>query len=156
MLKVVNINLSYTFTDQNIIDLIQSSKKDGLIEDMTSQVILVREYQKLGPTVCATLGDDTLCVGGVARLHSGLGVAWLIVNVLFLKYPKFMLKTSRQIVKEGFDHLKLHRIQMDIEAQYSENIRFAEKLGFWAEGIMHQYGPQKQDYIRYVCLRDSI
>ncbi len=150
------IIITYEIFPRYIIEVLENNKKDCLLNHDHDHVIKkINEYRKLGPTVAAILEGKPLGIGGVGKIHNGLGVAWLILNKNFLKYPKSLLKISRKIIKDSFEYLDLHRIQMDIDIKYKENARFASKLGFSVEGRMYQYGPQRQDYDRYVMLRDK-
>lgn len=134
-----------------IIGILNNSKKDSFISDKHNVALkMIREYQNLGTTIAITLTDEALAIGGVGRIHKGVGTAWMVVNNLFKKYPKTMVKMCRQIINESGEFLNLHRMQMDIDLQYKENVRFAKCLGFKEEGLMVSYGPHKEDYARYV------
>lgn len=148
---MTNIITKSTITDAEILDVLDNVKDDSILSDTGTQIVsIVREYQKIGPIVCSILENKTLGVGGIGRIHSGFGIAWIIINKVFLQYPKYMLSICRKIIKEGSYHLGLHRVQMDIDIAHEENIRFAKKLGFEFEGRMRKFGPQMQDYDRYV------
>ena len=148
------IILDHKISDDMILSLIENSKKDVVLNDRMSKVVEnIRQYQKLGITVAALRDSKTLGIGGVGRIHTGVGVAWIIINYEFLKYPKSLLKVARYIIKEAKDTLDLHRIQMDIDTTFEENARFAKRLGFSFEGPMIKYGPEGQDYHRYTLIR---
>ena len=151
-----NIKMTQEITDEIILNVINDSKKDSVLIDSKNEMVTrIHEYEKLGIVVAATDGNKTYGIGGVGKVHSGLGIAWLILNKQFLKYPKTLLKFSRLIIRSSLVGLDLHRIQMDVDTTYDENSRFAKKLGFEFEGRMYQYGPDQQDYDRYVLLRKN-
>ena len=150
-----NIVFTNHITDELIENLVINAKIDSLLIDMSSEVInRINDYMLLGPVVAAKLNNEILGIGGVGKIHAGVGVAWLILSPVFIKYPKSLLKMCRQIVDEAFDCLSLHRIHMDIDSSRAENSRFASKLGFECEGTMYKYGPNKEDYYRYVRHKD--
>ena len=142
-------------TDNIILSVLTNAKEDNLLNDMHSEMIKrIYEYRKLGPVIAVTKGDVTLGIGGVGKIHTGLGQAWLIPNRLFLKYPKTLFKTSKKFIEDAYIKMELHRIQIDVDASFPENVRFAEKLGFYNEGIMKRYGPKMQDFYRFVYIRE--
>lgn len=152
-----NIQMTQKITDEIILNVINDPKKDSVLIDAGNDMVKrIHEYSKIGVVVAATEEDITFGIGGVGRIHTGVGTAWLILNKQFLKYPKKLLKFSRYIVKASMLGLDLHRIQIDIDTNYEENTRFAKKLGFKFEGRMAQFGPEKQDYDRYVLLRNEM
>lgn len=149
------IKTTHVITDQVVISLVKVAKTDSLLVDMKGIMVdRVKEYKKIGPVVAAIRGSDTLGIGGVGQIHTGVGTAWLLVSKEFLKYPKALLKLSRQILNEAFDGLNLHRLQIDVDPKHRENIRFAKRLGFKFEGTMLQYGTRRDDYYRFVRLRE--
>lgn len=149
-----NIKTTHVVTDAVVISLVEVAKTDSLLVDMKSIMVdRVKEYKKIGPVVAAIRDSDTLGIGGVGQIHTGVGTAWLLVSKEFLKYPKALLTLSRQIIAEAFDGLNLHRLQIDVDPKYKENIRFAKRLGFKFEGTMLQYGTRGEDYCRFVQLR---
>ena len=152
-----NIQMTQKITDEIILSVINDAKQDSLLIDANHEMVnRIHEYAKIGVVVAATENNITFGIGGVGRIHTGVGTAWLILNKQFLKYPKKLLKFSRYIVKASMDGLELHRIQMDIDTTYEENARFAKKLGFEFEGRMVEFGPERQDYDRYVLLRKKV
>ena len=149
------IIFTHQISDELLINLVNSAKTDNLLKDMSLDIQQrIDDYRLLGPVVAAKLDDEILGIGGVGKIHNGVGAAWLIISPLFIQYPKSLLKMCRQIIKEAFEGLKLHRIQMDIDSTFEENVRFADRLGFHCEGTMYKYGPNKEDYFRYVRLKD--
>ncbi len=142
--------------DHNMIySLLDDAKKDCMLDgspDQIANVILM--YQKLGTILCVVDGDSTICVAGITRSHKGVGICWSIIGNSFLKKPILLVKTSRNFIKKSMDKMNLHRIHMDIDKSYKENMRFASSLGFSCESTMYKYGPQRQDYYKYVLLRD--
>ena len=54
--------------------------------------------------------------------------------------------------REMFDLILLannyHRIQASVRADFKAGVRFAEFLGFQAEGVMRKFDVAKTDYIR--------
>ncbi len=152
-----NIQMTQKITDEIILNVINHAKEDSVLIDANLHMVkTIHEYAKMGIVVAAIEGDITFGIGGVGKIHKGLGIAWLILNKEFLKYPKKLLKFSRYVIQASILGLDLHRIQMDIDITYEENARFAKRLGFKFEGRMVQYGPNKQDYDRYVLLRNEM
>ncbi len=146
-----DIKITSIISDDMIVDVIKNRKPDKFINDDYEQIInKIRGVESLGTTFGVTLADTTLMIAGVARMNKGLGYAWMQINAHFLKYPKTLVCISRQIVDEAVTYLNLHRIEADIDMDYQENIRFAKTIGFKQESIMEAYGPEKQDFARFV------
>lgn len=150
MIKATNI-----ITDANILNLLSDAKEDDILVDTCKDAItIIREYQRIGNTVCFIKENITLGIGGVSRMHTGVASAWLIVSNKFLNYPKSLLSLCRELINESIEFMKLHRIEMVIDAKHIENIKFAEKLGFFLESKMHWYGPNKQQFLRFVRFQE--
>ncbi len=149
------ITTTSVITNKMIVNLINNCKADSIVNhDSYDGINIIREQETMGTSVAVNLCDKTLAIGGVGRFHPGVGTAWIIIDKLFINYPKKLLQVCREIIQESFEFLNLHRVQMDIDLQYKENIRFSRALGFHEEGVMKWFGPNKEDYARYVRFKE--
>lgn len=58
-------------------------------------------------------------------------------------------KACMNICAIFLDAYQYHRIQMTVRCDFVAGQKWAESLGFKAEGIMQKYGADKSDYIMY-------
>lgn len=104
-----------------------------------------------GPAKTLVLGSDIVGCGGIHKLWNGVGEAWLILGDEALKHPIMVAFCSARIFRDivnGF-----HRIQAHVLEGFDRGIKFAEMMGFEHEGLMKQFGPNRENYHRYVILR---
>lgn len=104
-----------------------------------------------GPAYTWIKDDKIIGSGGIQRLWDGVGEAWLIIGDRALEHPVLTgLKSIRMFkaMVEGF-----HRIQAHVLDGFEKGVQFATAVGFEHESLMRQYGPNKEDYHRYVILR---
>ena len=58
-------------------------------------------------------------------------------------------KACLELVKGAFEKYNVHRLQIVVRADYREGQKWANVLGFLAEGTLRKFGPDKHDYIIY-------
>ncbi len=71
----------------------------------------------------------------------------------------FMTEAVRAMIAFGFDHLNLHRIEADTDAENQRSMRVLEKLGFKREGLQHeQYfeWDEFHDLVLFALLRRDV
>jgi hypothetical protein len=121
----------------------------AVFEDINS-IQNLREAHAAGAPMFALLLDDKV-IGIVGALFyfkhaaEAFGVYSDDIKKCKLSFHKAVKKT----LDEFFVSRKLQRLQMVVRADYLEGQRWAEGLGFSAEGFMHKYGPTGLDYFMY-------
>jgi hypothetical protein len=90
-----------------------------------------------------------VAVGGIICPWPGMGEMWAVLNgstgcVLGLN------KAVRRVVAGVVRNMSLRRIQANVDANSKVAIRWAEWIGFKFEGEMPKYGPNGEDFLRYV------
>lgn len=85
-------------------------------------------------------GGIVVGCGGVLPQWSGVGIAWTVLSEAALGRPiAFARAVARTLV--GIEEKgRFRRIQASVADGHGEGHRFAEFLGFVAEGFMHNYG----------------
>lgn len=104
-----------------------------------------------GPAQTWIKDEKIMGCGGIQKLWGGVGEAWLILGDHALEYPVLVgLKSIRmfKVMVEGF-----HRVQAHVLDGFDKGVQFVNAIGFEHESLMKQYGPNKEDYHRYVILR---
>lgn len=104
-------------------------------------------YAKSGPAVTMLEDEVILCVGGIVWFWSGVGEAWLLVSPEGRKRKVALLKVVRAFLD---NRTEFHRIQASIMYGNARAHKTAMLLGFIPEGMMVRYGPNKENYVRYV------
>ena len=104
-----------------------------------------------GPAMTFIRDDKIVGCGGIHRLWKGVGEAWLILGDDVFQYS---VVSARHIVRlfKGMV-TDFHRIQAHVLNGFDKGTQLAESIGFTHESLMKQYGPNKEDYHRYVILR---
>lgn len=104
-----------------------------------------------GDAFTLIIDNKIIACGGIEQLWPGVGEAWLIMSEGALKYPVSVMRRAREIFPKM--NTKYHRVQALVLYQFHKAMLFVERLGFRYEGLMQAYGPNKEDYMRYVILR---
>lgn len=90
--------------------------------------------------------DHLLAVVGFCPCFPGTGEFWALISPAVDRCPREFAKKAKSMLETFIVENKLRRVQMLVRAGHDEAFRFAEFLGFEAEGIMRGYGPEGDDY----------
>lgn len=105
----------------------------------------------LEPSGDTATADFVLAIGGVIKYWEGVGEGWMMVSPEGRKKVFSLYKTVDSFLQACADN-GYHRIQTCVLVGYKDAHRLVMKLGFIPEGMMVNYGPNKENYIRYVRL----
>lgn len=141
MIKVV------PFEPEHMVNIDKSDVNSKVLEFLDDLDYRAECYAKAGPAITMLLGDTVLAIGGVLRLWPGVGEAWMMVAPEGRQRGVALYKTMKVFLDncEGF-----HRIQTSVLYGHSVAHRCIMQLGFIPEGMMVHYGPNKENYVRYV------
>lgn len=106
-------------------------------------------YPRLGPSYTLLDGDIPIISGGVAIMWQGVGDSWMLVSKHIRRYPLSVYKNVSSIMESIIERHKLHRIQTVIKEDDSTAIIWIERLGYTREGVLRQFGPDRQNYFIY-------
>lgn len=93
--------------------------------------------------------EHLLAVIGTQHIWGGVVAVWAILTVEIYRYRVSLLRVLKQLLSFNMIDLNLHRVQIDVRADYAAGHRFAKALGFIAEGTMKKFGTNKEDYVLY-------
>ena len=87
---------------------------------------------------------------GYTAFHDGTIVALggVIMSKNAYQLPISMARATANLIDSFYNDNKLVRIQASVNVNDNKSISFAKWLGFKEEGVMKQYGPNGDDYIR--------
>jgi hypothetical protein len=108
-------------------------------------------YAKMGPAITMLQDDKVLAIGGAIRLWPGVGEVWMMVAPEGRKKNLSLYKCMSGFLDTCFEN-GFHRIQTSILFGHNEAHKCIMRLGFIPEGMMVHYGPNKENYVRYVRL----
>jgi hypothetical protein len=106
-------------------------------------------------TIQHTLVMDhrVLAVFGGCVLWPKVMEVWSVTSPAVRLQPLAFHKETLSLMNIYWDELKLNRMQMSVRAGFIEAQRWSESLGFRAEGLMKQFGPDGDDYFLMARLR---
>ncbi len=106
--------------------------------------------QVFGKNTWTFLADEkVVACGGIELSDWRKGTAWFLFSSLFYKFVKTIYKTTKELITETVKRENLVRIDFFVDASNSFAIRYAERLGFECEGLLHSYGPKREDMFIY-------
>ena len=92
---------------------------------------------------------NIVCSAGIFDVWKGVGEAWLlgssILNERGIALTRIIARRFKVIIKTQ----KYKRIQSVVHSDWEISQKFVKFLGFKNEGLMKNYGPDGDDYIRY-------
>lgn len=91
-------------------------------------------------------------VAGIVKVWTGVGNAWSFLSSDVRAAKFFLHRNVKRELERIIKEAELHRVQLDVEHDFTIAHQWAERLGFSFEGVMFKYGPDKKDYHRYVRL----
>jgi len=109
-------------------------------------------YACAGPAVTVIDNDIVLAIGGVLKFWQGVGEAWLQVSPAGRLQKMAIYKEMKSLLDRAFDEQGFHRIQAAVLDGHIEAHRTCLRLGFIPEGMMVNFGPNKENFIRYCRL----
>jgi RimJ/RimL family protein N-acetyltransferase len=107
-------------------------------------------YAQAGPCFTMLLDGAVMAIGGVIQFWQGSGEAWMMVSPEGRRKGLSLYKHMSLFLDTCFNKYGFHRIQACIVNEHKEAHKCAFRLGFIPEGMMIHYGPNKENYVRYV------
>ncbi|MDD5348430.1 MAG: hypothetical protein PHT59_07445 [Candidatus Omnitrophica bacterium] len=107
------------------------------------------EYAKLGPAVTLIEDGRILAVWGVAALWKGVGEFWMLISPEGRGKWKALYEHSNGFLVTCKEKYGFHRIQAAVLQGNNRAHRCAIRFGFIPEGMMINYGPNKEHFVRY-------
>jgi|TARA_B100001939_G_C16754180_1_gene535404 hypothetical protein len=112
-------------------------------------VAYIEQLQTTGPAITITYQEQIAACWGFAQIVPGVFEAWCLGSQLFNKYPVATTRTAKFVIEQGVRFLAAHRIQLTVLASNKVANNWASVLQFKYEGLMKQFGHDKQDYVMY-------
>ena len=104
-----------------------------------------------GPAKTLIIDDKVIGCGGIETLWNGVGEAWLLLSDHVFDHRVTLVLNCRRMFSDMVRDY--HRVQALALASFYLGVKFAEFMGFEHEGLAFRYGPNKEDYYRFVILR---
>jgi RimJ/RimL family protein N-acetyltransferase len=125
-----------------------------------------RLYEAKGPGWTLRIEEQIIgCAGLMFPWPSGsLAIAWLLPSPHLARYPLTAIKLLLDKLRALITEYQPRRVEFLVDASFRVGQRFAEWLEFRRDGccdppcpqcgVVRAYGPQGEDYIRYVWVRE--
>lgn len=95
-------------------------------------------------------GDVPIVSGGILLYWPGMAELWFHGVQAATRHPVPVFRHSKRLVLKWAQDFKLRRVQLTIDSGFIASYRFAEALGFTLESRMPKYGPNGQEFLKYV------
>lgn len=97
--------------------------------------------------------EGVVACAGVSMFWEGVGQLWMRTGELAEQYPHALAKRAKNFVRSTEECLRLKRLQAVVLVENEVARRFICWLGFQAEGLLRNYGPEGADYIMFAKVR---
>lgn len=114
----------------------------GIEKDTLDRVF----YKTESPMVSLIRERRVIAFMGVCVITKGVGDVFSVTSPHVQYCPVEFHKATLGLIDKYQKKLELHRVQMTVDADYKEGLRWAEALGFKKEGLLVKYGPDKKDH----------
>ncbi len=108
-----------------------------------------------GPAYTGVLDDKVVVCAGVSIMWPGLGEAWLLTHPDIGEQKFWFYRRLKKMFTLIARVKKLHRVQSDVDCTFEESNLMMKHLGFEEESRMNSYGPNREDFFRYVLIADE-
>jgi hypothetical protein len=145
-----------------IVDYSAAHAAQMKVRDLTPEfraLIETDEYRSLletvGPGYTLLIDDRPIAALVFVRLRwPGTAEACLLADESMERYGRVLHRICKRCIEAVIANHGFHRVECRIDKSFRRNRRWVESLGFRNEGIIHQFGPNKEDYIQYGWWRD--
>ncbi len=96
-----------------------------------------------------TVDGRPIGIIGMTFNWQGMADVWALLSEEVLKYPFFLHKKAKYYLDLYQKIMNVHRYEANIRCGFEAGFRWAERLGFQAEGLMRKWGPEGHDYMKY-------
>ena len=94
---------------------------------------------KVGAALAFLNGEDVVAILGGHLIFNGVLQVWAFISDAVRKCPVSFHKSVVGILGFYFKEFKLRRMQFSVRSDFDMGIKWAESLGFRAEGLMKNY-----------------
>ena len=140
------------FKPEHMVGIEKSESDPDVLVFLSGLNERAEQYAKSGPASTMMENGKVLAVGGVVKFWAGVGEAWLMVAPEGRQKGLILFRHMGKFLDFCFVEHRFHRIQASIPYGHKEAHRCIMKLGFIPEGMMVRYGPDMENYVRYVRL----
>ncbi len=141
---------------QDILDILA----DGIVEcnmrtsdpnDAIRQ--LAQRYEKCIGSVTGRENGKPLFCAVLSVMWPGVGNLVALISVNFVAHKIAGCRAAREVLEGMIETNHLHRVHTTVRCDFRAGQRFAEWLGFQAEGIARKYTYDQMDSIYYAIVR---
>jgi len=137
------------YTNNDAYHLDYRALDESYFADYDTTVAYIEQLQATGPAITVIYNEQIAACWGFAQILPGVYEAWCLGSQLFNKYPVATTRTAKFVIKYGAKYLAAHRIQVTVLASNKVANNWASVLQFKYEGLLKQFGHDKQDYVMY-------
>ena len=112
----------------------------------------VKKYAGPAVTVVDPDGQIVFCCG-IHNMWKGVGEIWAVFSPLAKRYAHTWA-VAKELLRWAMNEGGYVRLQAALDpVGCPEAIRFDERLGFRAEGVLGRYGPHGEDRVMYALVK---
>ncbi len=141
--------ITVSFKPEHMVNIEKVDMDSRVLEFIGDIDSRAEHYAQSGPAITMLSGNVVLAIGGVIKYWQGVGEGWMMVSPAGRKKVFSLYKNVNNFLQSCADN-GYHRIQTCVLAGHRDAHKLVMRLGFIPEGMMVNYGPNKENYIRYV------
>ena len=112
--------------------------------------LVAKNYMNSGPALSFWHNGTLLMVAGIVSPWPKSGEAWAILSPEASTHAVGINRTVARVLVWLAKGMGLRRLQAHVRSDFRVGIRWVEWLGFVKEGEMKEFGPEGEDFNRYV------
>lgn len=127
-------------------------KEGNDLDDFQEKVDYVFQHVS---TLCFTLDspEGIVAIGGFEKVWEGHHVAWILMSPLKKKYSFSLSRITRRIINLHWYISGIRRLEVFVEYQFIDGVKWALHEGFRIEGLLERWGYHDKAYYMMAKVR---
>lgn len=131
-------------------DYLEINRQVPMLVDNPAHLALL--FYNNGPAYTVWLDNDILACGGMVIPWAGLGHVWAVLAPLALEHTMIIHRIAKRQLHSVIKEHGLRRVEATVMKDFEVGQEWLYSLGFVYDGFAEAYGPNGEDFFRYVLL----
>lgn len=116
---------------------------------------IARDFRERGVGRSLFYKDSVIACGGVMTAWPGLGFTWAVISPMARQRPHMLVMhyMVQEYLEDYIVMFNYRRIEANVNANFVIGQKWVQRLGFVKESEMPCFGPNGEDFIKYVIVR---
>ena len=113
-------------------------------------------YKRRGLAYSGFCNGELVICAGVGIPWKGLGEVWAVLSPHAPKCHLSINRAAKRFLWAMIKEADLRRVQAQVDLSFTKGLKWLEWLGFKFDGVSEKYGPNGEDFVRYVLFPSEV